>query len=131
MNLILPIEIRTGKKPFKCNLNIYRNCNRFRLGSVKKEYTKIVHELCLPPVYECFSGPVDLLYTLYMPTRRKCDVANICSIIDKFTCDALIKAHVLVDDNYDYIKSVKYSWGGVDKELPRCELFIKRSTSNV
>ena len=51
-------------------------------------------------------------------------IGLICSIIDKFTCDALVKAGVLADDSYDEIDKVVYKFGGVDKADARCELVI-------
>jgi Holliday junction resolvase RusA-like endonuclease len=53
------------------------------------------------------------------------DVSNPCSIIDKFTCDALVKAKILEDDSSKQIKEIYYIYGGVDKEFPRCRLTIK------
>ena len=50
---------------------------------------------------------------------------NPCSIIDKFTCDALVKAEIIEDDSFKQIKKVSYIFGGVDKHNPRCELTIK------
>ena len=54
-------------------------------------------------------------------------MSNPCSIIDKFTCDALVKAGVLEDDSSKQIKKVIYKYGGIDKDNPRCELEIAAS----
>ena len=51
-------------------------------------------------------------------------MSNPCSIIDKFTCDALVKAGVLEDDSSKQIKQIIYKYGGIDKDNPRCELEI-------
>ena len=75
------------------------------------------------PKYE---EPVVLIYTYYAKSKRRLDVSNPCSIIDKFTCDALVKAEVLEDDSSKQIKQVIYKYGGIDKENPRCELVIKK-----
>lgn len=60
------------------------------------------------------NGPFLLEYTYYHGNNRKLDVANTCSIIDKFVCDALTECKVWPDDNIDYVKEVRYKWGGVD-----------------
>lgn len=71
-----------------------------------------------------YEEPVILTYTYYAKTKRRLDVSNPCSIIDKFTCDALVKANVLKDDSFKQIKEVIYKFGGIDKDNPRCELVI-------
>jgi hypothetical protein len=74
--------------------------------------------------FDSFSEPVTLTYTYYAKSKRRIDVSNPCSIIDKFACDALVKAEILEDDSFKQIKEVVYRFGGVDKENPRCELVI-------
>tara|TARA_R100000541_G_scaffold56081_1_gene65309 strand:- start:448 stop:696 length:249 start_codon:yes stop_codon:yes gene_type:complete len=71
-----------------------------------------------------FTEPVTLTYTYYAKTKRRIDISNPCSIIDKFTCDALVKAGILKDDSFKQVNKVVYKFGGLDKENPRCELLI-------
>ncbi len=71
------------------------------------------------------NGPFLLEYTYYHGNNRKLDVANTCAIIDKFTCDALTECGTWPDDNIDYVKEVRYKWGGVDpNKIGYCELRI-------
>lgn len=63
-----------------------------------------------------------LVFTYYARSNRRLDISNPCSIIDKFTCDALVKAEILEDDSFEQIKEVIYKFGGVDKDNPRCVL---------
>jgi len=63
-------------------------------------------------------------YTITSANQRKFDIANMLSIIDKFACDALVKAQIIQDDDFKQIKEVVYRFGGVDKDDPRCELVI-------
>ena len=60
----------------------------------------------------------------YAKTKRRIDISNPCSIIDKFACDALVKAGVLKDDSFEQVNQVIYKFGGFDKENPRCELVV-------
>ncbi len=63
-------------------------------------------------------------YTYFAASRRRIDVANPCSIIDKFTCDALTAAGTWPDDDTNTIKRTIYEAAAPDKDNPRCELRI-------
>ena len=124
MKIDLPLEVYyTKNKKFILNLNNYRNAHYRILSNAKKIYADNLVERISHPKYE---EPVVLTYTYYAKSKRRLDVSNPCSIIDKFTCDALVKAGVLEDDSSKQIKKVIYKYGGIDKENPRCELVIKK-----
>ena len=124
MKIDLPLEVYYSKnKKFILNLNNYRNAHYRILSNAKKIYAENLVDRISHPKYE---EPVVLTYTYYAKSRRRLDVSNPCSIIDKFTCDALVKAGVLEDDSSKQIKQVIYKYGGIDKENPRCELVIKK-----
>jgi len=124
MKIDLPLEVYyTKNKKFILNLNNYRNAHYRILSNAKKIYAdNLVNRISYPKYEE----PVVLTYTYYAKSKRRLDVSNPCSIIDKFTCDALVKAEVLEDDSSKQIKKVIYKYGGIDKENPRCELVIKK-----
>ena len=127
VTLILPLEVfYSKKKKFILNLNNYRNAHYRVLSIAKKTYSDDLVEMIekwddIPR----FDNPVDLEYVYYAKSNRRVDVSNPCSIIDKFTCDALVKVGILEDDSSKQIKSITYVYGGVDKENPRCRLTIK------
>ena len=124
MKIDLPLEVYyTKNKKFILNLNNYRNAHYRTLSNAKKIYADNLVDRISYPKYE---EPVVLTYTYYAKSKRRLDVSNPCSIIDKFTCDALVKAGVLEDDSSKQIKQVIYKYGGIDKENPRCELVIKK-----
>ena len=122
MIISLPLEVYISpKKKFILNLNNYRNAHFRVLAKAKKIYTEnLLWELKTAPKFEM----VSLRYRYYHHNKGKIDISNPCSIIDKFACDALVKAGVLPEDNYNHVVRVVYEWGGVDKENPRCELSI-------
>ena len=125
MKIDLPLEVYyTKNKKFILNLNNYRNAHYRILSNAKKIYAENLVDRISHPKYE---EPVVLTYTYYAKSRRRLDVSNPCSIIDKFTCDALVKAGVLEDDSSKQIKQVIYKYGGIDKDNPRCELEIAAS----
>lgn len=53
------------------------------------------------------------------------DVSNVCSVVDKFFCDALVEEGRIPDDNYDHIPEIKYIFGEVDKTNPRVDVEIE------
>ena len=125
LRLSLPLKIkRTKKKDFSCNLNVYRNTHYRTLNTVKKRYHKAVFKL-LEGNTIVFTKPVRLTYYLYLATKHRSDLGNICSVIDKFTSDALVEWGVLVDDYWKYIQEINYKFMGFDKINPRAELVIE------
>ena len=103
MEVDLPIGIKIGRKNYALNLNIYRNAHYQTLNKMKIEFSKVIEpELMKLPSFKS----VDLTYTLYPKTKRLCDIANVCSIVDKFFCDALVNIGKLPDDNYEYLKNI-------------------------
>ena len=110
----LPLEVYySEKKKFILNLNNYRNAHYRVLSIAKKVYTENLVERIKD--YSRFDDPVSLEYIYYAKSNRRLDVSNPCSIIDKFTCDALVKAEIIEDDSFKQIKKVSYVFGGVDK----------------
>jgi len=127
MQIDLPIEVYySKKKKFILNLNNYRNAH-YRVLSISK---RLYSENLVPRLkgFDRFTEPVSLTYTYYARSKRRLDISNPCSIIDKFTCDALVKAEILEDDSFKQIKEVVYKFGGVEKDNPRCELVISKFT---
>ena len=127
VTMILPLEVYYSKnKKFILNLNNYRNAHYRILSSAKRIYSEnLVAEINEWSLKPKFKNPVTLEYVYYAKSNRRVDVSNPCSIIDKFTCDALVKAEILEDDSSKQIKEIYYVYGGVDKEFPRCRLTIK------
>jgi|TARA_Y100000114_G_C11743652_1_gene320401 hypothetical protein len=126
VTLTLPLEVfYTKNKKFILNLNNYRNAHYRVLSSAKKTYSdNLVEEIEKWNDIPRFDNPVDLEYVYYAKSNRRVDVSNPCSIIDKFTCDALVRVGILEDDSSKQIKSITYVYGGVDKDNPRCVLEI-------
>lgn len=119
----LPIRVPVSKKSyFLINLNVYRNAHYQILNKAKQTFKEMVmKEIKQLP----FFNTISLTYVLYPQTHRKQDVANVCSVIDKFFCDALTEAGKLTDDNYDYLKNIHYCFGSVDPSNPRVEVYIQ------
>jgi hypothetical protein len=103
------------------NLNQYRNAHFFKLNNSKTSYKAIMKEQIEQlPIF----NKVSITYTVFFGSKRKTDISNVCSIVDKYFCDALVELGKLPDDNYDYIQEVNYRYGGIDKDNPRVEITL-------
>lgn len=118
----LPLCISLSKnKLFHLNLNVYRNAHYRVLAKAKKVFTEEVSPLVqgLPLFKE-----ISLEYILYPATNRRVDISNICSVVDKFFEDTLVVNNKIEDDNYHYVKEIKFTIGKVDKQNPRIDVII-------
>lgn len=118
----LPLSVRQNKtKNFCLNLNVYRNAHYQTLNQVKVTFQKQIAPLLvqLPKLNQ-----ISLSYELYPQSNRLCDIANICSIVDKFFSDSLVNLGYIPDDNYQHVLGVQYLFGSVDSKNPRVEVTI-------
>lgn len=65
--------------------------------------------------------PINLCCEYYMPTRRRVDLCNLLEA----TCDILVAAGVLEDDNCTIVGAHDGSRVGYDKDNPRVEITIE------
>lgn len=120
----VPSHLVLGKKKkklFSLNLNVYRNSHFHVLNQAKVLFKEIIRPTIetIPQLNRCV-----IVYEVYPKTKRKFDVANICSVVDKFLCDALTEFNILPEDNYEHVPTVIYSYGSVDKDNPRVDVTI-------
>ncbi len=138
MKISLPLFVwqRRKTKPDKkiyLNKNVERNMHHAVYNKIKQEYKDIVRLAIVEAGYDLdrpLLVPLRLSYTLYPATKRKVDISNPLSIVDKFAADALVSLGLIEDDNYQFIPEVRYLWGGVDKANPRCEVKITAMENN-
>jgi len=116
-SLKLPMRLRTSrKKVTPINLNIYRNLHFRSLTALKHMFNdhavKLIEDAKIPKL-----GRIQLEYRVFVETKRELDIANVCSIVDKFFSDSLQHSGVILDDNWKYLDSVSFGFGGItDKE---------------
>ena len=122
----LPYSIPVGKKDdkFYVNLNQYRNAHYHTLNSAKITFKELISDQVkqLPKF-----NVIKLWYRVFAPSKRLVDTNNICSIADKFFCDALVEAGKLEDDNYNFLIETRFTFGGIDKGNPRVEVEIEET----
>lgn len=109
------------KKKMAMSLNTYRNTHYRTLAKAKRLYAEQMREQIqsLPGFME-----IDLILTMFPPTRRMYDLDNYGSVTCKFFQDALVKYNRIPDDNYEFVKNVEFHHGELDKHYPRVEIEI-------
>lgn len=118
----LPIRVQLTKKTyFSINLNSYRNAHYQTLNKAKIIFKEMISPFLgsVPFINSC-----KLIYVLFPKSKHLQDVSNICSVADKFFCDAMTELGKWSDDNYTVVKEVTYRFGAVDKDNPRVEVYI-------
>lgn len=130
MIITLPIRLRLSKSPrakrYALNLNNYRNWHYQVSNKIKVKYKELVKsELTELNVKQGQLDNKQIIYTLYWATKRKVDISNVLCIVDKFFCDAVVELGYLTDDNYNYLKDIRFEWGGYSKDCERVEIEIK------
>lgn len=129
MIIKLPLSVtlprRKGVKIWLCNLNTYRNTHYILLNQVKQAWKGIVANSIPEFINREIQPPLRFVYTVHKGDGRAYDVANICSIVDKFTCDSLEELEIIKNDNHKIITEVIYRAGVIDKANPHVELEIQ------
>lgn len=85
-----------------------------------QDYEKAALLQLRPRPAEPIDAPVQLVYHVYMRTRRKVDDLNLYGALD----DILVRAGILADDNTRIIGSRDGSRVRYDKDEPRVEITI-------
>jgi hypothetical protein len=98
-------------KTFALSLNKYRNAHYMVLTKVKDEYKRIMYgKIMALPMF----GTISLSFTYYSKTKQLSDIDNWCSVNNKLFQDCLSTYGKIEDDNYNYVPTVSYSYGGLD-----------------
>ena len=71
------------------------------------------------------TDPVNVRCVYYRQTRVRCDLVNLL----EGTCDILVDAGILADDNFNVVASVDGSRVEIDKDAPRVEITIMEAAT--
>lgn len=110
----LPMRIATSKRKLTAlNLNVYRNLHHRSLHAQKKNFSREVGKLVkdLP-----FMETVTLHYDIYPKTKRRLDIMNVGSIVDKYFSDTLVEKGIIPDDDLKHVTFVSFGFGGMSKQ---------------
>jgi Holliday junction resolvase RusA-like endonuclease len=70
--------------------------------------------------YEVTEYPISLRMVFYWKDKRRHDIDNSVASIQ----DTLKDAGVILDDDFNHINKITGEYGGVDRDNPRCEIYL-------
>jgi len=123
MKVIISPYVTIGKKKrrtYKLNMNTFRKLHFHTKNQLKRKFEEDNWLLVPKEKFE----KVIITYEYYKNTNRLEDIANICSIVDKFFCDLLTKKGVIVDDNCEIVREVRYVFAGYS-DTERIEVTVE------
>lgn len=89
-------RVKTKDKKMMLNMNSYRNLN-FHINNQMKQLFEPIS------ITKFKASKIRISYKIYKKTKRKYDVMNVASIVDKFFLDWLIKYNFIPDDNLENV----------------------------
>ena len=117
-----------GNVPSKKNSRVPFVRNGRMMNFPSKNYVKWHKEALLQLKTNLFySQSVNIVITLYVPTKRKSDLTNKAESI----MDLLVDKGILQDDNYFCVPQILLKFGGVDREKPRAIIDIEIAETNL
>ena len=123
LHLDLPRK-RGPAKRINLSMNVIRNAHFQIQNECKHKIKEIVWRQLSDGDPVRLKEPVELIITLFKDKVRRADLSNFCSVLDKYSSDALVEYGLISDDNVKVIKKVTYLWGGYT-DSPRCEITLK------
>jgi len=120
-----PLKVtKTKTKDFILNLNNYRNAHYQVLNKTKVEFCNYMDER-YPDEYEKAPGQVKTTYTVFAASKRKFDLPNVCSIVQKYFEDWMTHKGILATDDVTVITKCEYAYGGIDIDDPRVDITVE------
>ena len=114
--LDLPIFIKQTKGKVKwLTLNNYRNWHYQTSNGLKVKFKKEV----TPLLKFNIQGKVRIDYYYYAPDKRKRDLMNVISVVDKFFQDAMVERGCIEADDLSIVVEVNSKSMGIDRDNPR------------
>lgn len=117
--LYVDLPRKRGHKRYYLSMNNYRNWKGFESNQVKQTFKELIYPL-LEGVGS-LKTPVKATFTFYAPDKRRRDLSNFCSVVEKFMDDVMTAWGVIPDDDTRYLKEVTYKFGGIDPGNGRVE----------
>lgn len=118
-----------GRPITKKNSSRIVKCGNYTKILPSKQFTQYEKD-CIRQIIgdkkQAINTAINLKCVYYMPTKHRVDLVNLLEA----TCDILVKANVLEDDNVNIIKSHDGSKVLYDKDNPRVEIDIQEILIN-
>jgi hypothetical protein len=119
----LPLFVMASKNRKKwLTLNSYRNWHYSVSNNCKKNFKRDIKEL----LNFRLDGKVKIDYEYYAPDKRKRDLMNVISVVDKFFQDAMVETGCIEADDMSIVVEVNSRFVAIDKQNPRLTATITK-----
>lgn len=121
LEIELPIYRTSNKKTGKQMLlgyNQVSNLQKHYKNHIKSEYEAIIANKIGGWDKETYEGKYVIEYELFYPHARL-DLSNVCTITDKYLCDAMQTCGIVKSDNVNNCIGVSFKVAGKDTDRPR------------
>lgn len=71
-----------------------------------------------------FDGKIKIEYFYFAPDKRKRDLMNVISVVDKFFQDAMVETGCIESDDLSVVVEVNSCYMGIDRQEPRLDVII-------
>lgn len=126
VSMSLPLFIDSGKRAKSkrrwLTLNNYRNWHYQVSNGLKIRFKREIKDKLDFKI----EGKVRIHYKYFAPDKRKRDLMNVISVIDKFFQDALVERGCIEADDLSIVVEVNSNYIGIDKENPRLDVTIMK-----
>lgn len=124
----LHIDLPRKKGPAK-RVHLSQNVIRNAHFQIQNQAKHAIKEIVWRQLSDNFQGirlnePVELEIKLFKDKARRADLSNFCSVVDKYSTDAIVEYGLISDDNVKVLKKVTYLFGGFSDD-PRAEVTMK------
>ena len=120
----LPCYIQSGKKKIPISLTWYRNAHFRQSNNIKRKFKELIKEQV--EILDPIKGPISVKFVYYAARNNSPDLDNFTSVSKKFFQDALVELGFIDDDNVTYITKTTEEYGGIDRDNPRVEAYVRR-----
>lgn len=101
-------------------MNSYRNWHYQVSNDIKRRFkSDISRKLDFK-----FDNKVKIEYFYFAPDKRKRDLMNVISVVDKFFQDAMVEYGCIASDDLSVVVEVNSCYMGIDRENPRLDALI-------
>lgn len=106
VTLEIPLPYYKKNSKALMTVNTYRNLHHHFLATFKREYGEKLKSLLLH--IDPIDSVIQLDYQFHFKGKKKIDVSNVGSMVDKVFSDCLVEYGVIQDDSIQYVRKVSF-----------------------
>ena len=103
-------------------MNSYRNWHFQDSSYIKRTFKSEISS----KLNFVIKGKLKIDYFYFAPDKRKRDLMNVISVIDKFFQDALVESGCIEGDDLSIVVEVNSCYMGIDEQDPRLDVLLTK-----